>query len=133
MKLTKSVVIHGFQFRDALKHSIKLCPLLGKHTGVVHITRPVVEKYMWGHKVIQPWGERLPLQCPKCGVLDPWQKPVFNKSNVNSPLPSYGVECKNPDCGKLANTVERYSFLITRPAECELLGSGDSMWLRVTL
>jgi hypothetical protein len=136
MKLTKSVVIHGYQFRKALDYNIRLCPEMGKHTGVIHIAHPIVEKYVWGHKIIQPWGERMPLQCCRCGVLDPWGVPVFKKSSERFPQPSYSMQCKNANCGRSVNgggNRERHSFKIFRPPVFESLGSGDFGWLRVPL
>jgi hypothetical protein len=97
-KLTKLVVIHGYHFRPALDHCIRHYQMMGKHTGVIHITGTKVEKYMWGHKMIQPWGEKLSLQCYQCGVLNPWSITCI-KGDRNRPG-YYSMECKMPTAGR---------------------------------
>lgn len=133
-RLTKMVVIHGYEFRPALDNCIRKYETMGMHTGVVHITPTKVEKYMWGHKTIQPWGVKLSLQCQQCGVLNPWSI-AYIRATQDQPV-HYSMECKNPNCGKTGSREgnrERHSFKICRPPNSDSLGSGESGWLRVTL
>ena len=64
-KVTQSVVIHTFNFTEALEQMLKENFKLGKSTNVLHFTftPDCVTKYMWAHKEYQPWGHKLPLQC----------------------------------------------------------------------
>jgi hypothetical protein len=48
-KVTKSVVINGFDFISALEHTLKQCLTLGRHTNVVHIHPFVVLRQLWLH------------------------------------------------------------------------------------
>lgn len=130
--VTKGVIIHGFEFTEALEHKLKESSALGQHTNVFHFTSDGVTKYLWCQKDYQPWGHRLELQCSKCGVLQPW-KVAYTDAG-------YGVECKNDDCGKGdgSHGTERNSFNIPRPAESGserryIMVKTDSRWLKVTI
>jgi len=125
-KVTKSVVIHGFNFTEALEHTLKQCPALGKHSGLIHLTPGCVTRYIWAHREYQPWGTRLPLQCPQCGVLNSWSL-AYLKSG------GYKVECKNEDCGKIGGKRERerHSLQVLRPEGSILLNVGkEGGWLK---
>jgi hypothetical protein len=132
-KLTKSIVIHGFKFTEALKHSLRHCSTLGRHTGIVHLAHDHAAKYSWAHRDYQPWGQVLPLQCVQCGVLDPWVSTYIKH------LDGYRLECRNPDCGKVPGEVfkEPYAFQVARPANSVLLSVGKqqggtaSGWMKV--
>jgi hypothetical protein len=97
---------------------------LGRHTGILHFTPQCVMQYEWAHKEYKPWGYTLPLQCPQCGILNPWSLAYLNDG--------YAVECKNEDCRDVGGrTGHRYSLRVTRPAGSVLLNAGkDSGWLR---
>lgn len=103
--VTKSVVIHGFDFTEALEHALKQSHTLGKHTGIVHLTPYHVMQYVWAHKDYQHWGAKIALQCPQCGIVNPWTKVYMVEQ-------TYGVECKNVDCGRMGGgpVREPYSF-----------------------
>jgi hypothetical protein len=130
MKVTKSLVINGYDFHNSLDHSIRLCVEMGKHTGVIHITPSTAQKYVWAHKVIQPWGTCLPLGCDRCGVLNPWKSTFVREGGREG----YALECRNRKCGKAANggkNVERHTLTILRPSDSDRLGGGKrSGWLR---
>jgi hypothetical protein len=70
-KVVKHTIIHGYTFHDALEHALNQGIPLGRHTNVVHIAPHAVIKYVWAHKVYQPWGQESPVQCPQCGILKP--------------------------------------------------------------
>jgi hypothetical protein len=46
MKVIKSVVIHGFNFAQALEHALKECAVPGKHTNILHITPSYIIHYV---------------------------------------------------------------------------------------
>jgi hypothetical protein len=96
-KVTKSVVINGFDFISALEHTLKQCLTLERHTNVVHIHPSGITKYIWAHRDYQPWGKRLPLQCWECRILNPWVS-TFVKA-----WEGYKLECKNPSCGMIGS------------------------------
>lgn len=134
-KVTKSVVIHGFGFTEALEHSLKQCSTLGRHTGIIHFAHHTITKYLWAHRDYQPWGQTLPLQCPQCGVLDPWVS-VFVKHTQG-----YRLECNNKDCGKVDGRMlkEPYAFQVMCPADAIILrvgrehGGCASGWMKLTI
>ncbi len=125
--ITKDIVIHGFSFDSALKESLRVhCDTLGKQTNVVHISDSSARKYVWAHRNIQPWGRRLPTQCPRCGVLNPWKIPVYIPQDE-----SYRIRCHNDGCG--AGQQGGFQDEIKRPEGVELIkggGGGLSGWLK---
>jgi hypothetical protein len=133
-KVTKSVVIHGFDFVEALEHTLKQCSVMGKHTGVVHITPNSATKYAWAHKVHQPWGITSPLQCPTCGILNPWTTVYADASDELKP---YILECSNKKCGQKDGTrvEEQFSFRVGLPEGSTRLGKPreEGVWTKVPL
>lgn len=134
MKVTKSVIIHSFEFSQALEHSLKQCITLERHISIIHFVEHII-KYFWTHWDYQPWGQILPLQCPQCGILDPWAL-VFVKQ-----IQGYRLECKNQDCGKADGKTlkEPYSFQVVRPLDSVILSAGRehggcaSGWLKLII
>jgi len=129
-KVTKSVVIHGFDFTEALEHTLKQCSMLGKHSGIIHFTPHCITRYIWAHKDYQPWGQRLPLQCSQCGILNPWTIAYLKEQQC------YGVECKNLSCGVIGGRTlyECHSFTVAHPDGSTLLSVGkDYGWLKATV
>lgn len=122
--VTKSMVIHGFAFTPALENALKECLTLGKHTGIIHFTPRSATKYLRAHKEMQPWGHKLPLQCPQCCRLNAWTL-VFLEIG-------YQIECKHQDCGEIGGrrVARPFSFPAPRPQDFELLGTGTSKWLK---
>ncbi|KAN0086259.1 hypothetical protein V8E55_007393 [Tylopilus felleus] len=102
MNVTKSVVLHDFEFVNTLEQALKNATLLGKHSGIIHVASRVT-KYVWSHKDYQPWGTALPLQCPQCGLLDSWDS-IF----VRGGLGAYRFECKGDQCGWVKETLEEW-------------------------
>lgn len=124
-KITQSVVIHGFNFTEALQHTLRETFRLGRHTNVLHITPESVTRYLWAHKEYQPWGHKLPLQCPQCGILQPWRIAYLPNNG------GYGVACKNVDCGKL-NRRERFTVQVLRPEGSVFYNLGNNGgWLKL--
>jgi hypothetical protein len=131
-KINKSVIIHGFEFEKALEHALQLCPTFGKHSGVIHFTPQSVTAYKWAHKVYQPWGTKLPLQCPQCGVLNSWS----SVSLQNAGYVGYGIECKNDCCGKTGsgNPKEPHSFTVRQPVNSTMLSMNKGAgWLKIVI
>lgn len=132
-KVTKSVIIHSYSFPTALEHTLKQCLTLGKHTNILHFHSDGVTYYLWAHRDYQPWGKRLPLQCPQCGILNPWALTTIKGSN------GYKVECKNVKCGEVdGRTVkDHFAFQVLRPDDSTLIptgresGGAASGWLRL--
>jgi hypothetical protein len=126
-KVTQSVVIQGFNFAEALEHTLKESFKLGRHTNVFHFSSDHVTQYLWAHKDYQPWGKKLPLQCPQYGILQPWRQVHLKNTG------GYGMECKNMDCGKL-NRRECYSFQVLKPEGSSFFNVGkNGGWLKLTV
>jgi hypothetical protein len=125
--LTRSVVTHGFGFVESLEEQLRHCFKLGRHTNVVHFTSEHVTKYLWAHKDYQPWGFKLYLQCPQCGILKPWESAVHVPNG-------YRYVCKNRECGHAMGT-QPYNFKVDRPEETgsHIVVTGDSRWLKVKM
>ena len=134
MKVTHSVIIHGFEFADALDFCIKECTTLGRHTAVLHFADKIT-KYSWAHHDYQPWGHALPLQCPQCGILKPWVQVYVPQ------VPAYRMECRNESCGIRdgKRKGEKFSLQISRPSNSVMLsvgkqhGGSASGWLKVVI
>jgi hypothetical protein len=122
--VTKSVIIHGFEFRKALEESLKEDSKLGRHTNVFHYAPDRLTNYVWAHKVYQPWGFRLSLQCAQCGILHPWIQTTMDEG--------YGVICKNEYCGRKARG-QRLSFTIRKSRAESLSVNKDGRWLKEIL
>ena len=131
-KVTKSVVIHGFEFVKALEHTLKQCFVMGRHTGLVHITPDSATKYAWAHKDRQPWGTPSPLQCPSCGILNCWTS-VYE--NAGDDLKSYTMECMNKKCSYQGSrrVGDPFSFHAVLPEGSTTLGKpkDDGVWLKI--
>lgn len=138
MRVTKSVVIHGFDFTHALEHVLKESAHLGMHTGVVHFSlgdqgdANVLEvvKYVWAHRDYQPWGVELPMQCPQCGAVQKW-------ASVQTRDGGYMYECVYPRCGYDGNARRAWPHTMTveRPKGATLLKSngGQGGWMRASV
>jgi hypothetical protein len=127
-KITQRVVVLGFEFKQALESTLKSADDLGMHTNVIHLSSAGTCKYLWAQKDSQPWGQRLPLQCPGCGVFKSWAM-VYS-----SDTKSYSVQCKNAACGK-AKRRERWSFRIEPPPapRHNIPVDANSQWIKITL
>ena len=125
-KITQSVVIHGFNFTEALEKALKENFKLGRHTNVFHFTPDCVTKYLWAHKDYQPWGHKLPLQCSQCGIFKPWVSCFLKDSQ------GYGLECRNVECGRLKGK-ERESFQAPKPDAPFLTMGKNAGWLKLTI
>lgn len=106
----------------------------GIHTSIIHFADRII-KYSWAHRNYQPWSQTLLLQCPQCGILDPWAS-VFVKQ-----IHGYRLECKNQDCGKADGKTlkEPYSFQVMHPLDSVILSAGRkhggcaSGWLKLII
>jgi len=109
--IIKSVLIHDFAFEDALESSIWYHSYtVGKQTNILHFSGLSVQKYVWAHQEIQPWGNRIPLQCPQCGALN-----TFMFLTHHQETQSYLVGCSYRDCrvgpaGRQDRVEFQYSF-----------------------
>ena len=134
-KVTKSVIINGYSFTSALEHTLRQCLTLGRHTNIIHLHSQGVTRYIWAHRDYQPWGQQLPLQCPHCGILDPWASTFVKGSN------GYRFECKNSHCSMVDGRMSRetYAFKVDKPEGGMLLSTGResggaaSGWLKLLL
>ena len=100
-------------------------PLLGMHTGVVHLAWSQSDnevvllkgcKYVWTHRDRQPWGQPLPIQCPQCGTVQKWSSIYLNDG-------SYKFECTYIKCGDRGNKRHgpRHTISVQRPEVGEML------------
>ncbi len=127
-KVTKSVVIHSYSFTPALEHTLKQCLTLGKHTNLLHFHSDTVTYYLWAHRDYQPWGKKLPLQCPNCGILNPWASITVKDG--------YQLNCKNPKCGE-GDSKTRFAFQVLQPVDSIIIptgresGGAASGWLKL--
>ena len=133
-KVTKATIIHGYTFTKALEHSLKQCVSLGRQTNVLHFHSEGVTYYIWAHRDYQLWGKKLPLQCPQCGILNPWMTTTVRG------IDGYQLACINNWCGRLEEGIikERYGFQVLRPVGGNLIpagresGGSASGWLKLT-
>ena len=125
MKLCKQIVIFGEEFSSALTQSLKECMTVGKHTNIVHLGVGSAHRYIWAHKTYQPWGKKLPLQCPQCGKLKPWEVVYIQKDK------SYRAECKNGRCGYVGGRKEKEAsqIWVPYPHGSESIRVGEACWL----
>ncbi|KAM6489444.1 hypothetical protein JOM56_015077 [Amanita muscaria] len=131
MRLTKSYVINGYPFTQALEHLLPDVTELGKHTSIIHFCERDIVKYSWTHREYQPWGVSLPIQCPACGVLQGW-------INITKEGGLYGYQCRNSKCQSVGNRrQEPYSFEVARPLNTTLIKSGNkhanSSWMKMLM
>jgi hypothetical protein len=127
-KVTQRVIVRGFEFKQALEFTLKCTDDLGMHSNILHLSSAGVCKYIWAQKDSQPWGQRLSLQCPGCGVFNSWVMVYLSATKA------YSVQCKNAACGK-ARKGERWSFQIEPPPQPRKNISVDtnSQWIKITL
>jgi len=101
MHLTRLVMIYGFKFTEALDKVLTESPVLGMHTGIMHLAwKESVDgagqleghKYIWTHRESQLWGQILPIQCPKCGTVQKWNSIYLDDG-------SYKFKCTYSKCG----------------------------------
>ena len=91
---------------------------LGHHSTIYHFTNSKVVYYKWAHKVIQPWGESISMQCKQCGVLQEWLPATLEGG-------TYSYECRNMKCRYDGEdqALEAHSFTVQHSANCQLLHS----------
>ncbi|KAG9309034.1 hypothetical protein JVU11DRAFT_11030 [Chiua virens] len=126
MRLTRGIVVHGYDFVKCLEENLQEVSELGRHSAVLHFHQGTVTRYTWAHKNIQPWGQRNPVQCPQCGVFQKWEGVCLSGRD-------YSFECNNELCGN--EDVERYGFVVKRP-ECTILHNKRQTpwaWLKVVV
>jgi len=140
MRLTRSVVIYGFQFTEAVEKVLTESPLLGMHTGVVHLVwKESVDgadslegcKYVWTHRECQPWGQLLPIQCPQCGTVQKWHSIYLDDG-------SYKFECTYSKCGYHGADREgwRHQIIIQRPEGAIMLpkcNGEKGAWMKMAI
>jgi hypothetical protein len=124
--LTKSITIYNHSFHDALVSQLQKTLTLGKHTNIIHITKDSTAHYKWAHQEYQPWGHRLPLQCPQCGILRPWVV-------VSTPGDGYLVECRNANCASGSVDGKRPKIKVDYPKGATRVNVAleKCCWLRV--
>jgi phage FluMu protein Com len=120
------VLIERFGIADIFPQMLSQSNKLGRHTDVILMTKNsedaglTVVKFSWAHIDHRPWGQHLPLQCPRCGLVDSWMS--VHVSGV------YYFECTNVRCKKLMK--------FTQPADSKKLvpgKTGSSCWLAIHL
>jgi len=130
MKLCKQIIILGEEFSSALRQSLRECVTVGKHTNIVHLGVGSARKYIWAHKDYQPWGNKLPLQCPQCGKLKPWVVTYMQKDK------EYRAKCENGRCGEVGGRKTREAILFSFPYPegiSSIKVGGDACWLEVPI
>jgi hypothetical protein len=131
------VINYKSDFSHALTTTLKDSASVGRHTNVFHFHSLHFTKYLWAHKAYQPWGVKLPVQCPRCGIFKPWNEPTSSTGNDGSI--GYTFNCKNLQCDKPDGTKMQspHSIYVTRPLRSDLIkvtkenGGTGSGWLRI--
>ena len=73
----QQVLIERFNFIASMRKILPTTAAICRHTDIVHIC-PHSEgkhkgtRYVWVHLKIRPWGQELPIQCPKCACIRTW-------------------------------------------------------------
>jgi hypothetical protein len=134
---TRKVVINNIEFSAALERTLRDCSDLGRHSNVWHLGSQHATKYLWAHKSFQPWGKRVPAQCPNCGIFNPWKQISVGAGNSQG----YRVYCKNSQCDtRDGKTPKRkpYEFTVLKPQNSEIIratvetGGTGSCWLKIS-
>ena len=138
VRVTKLVMIHGFDFTHSLEHVLMESMYLGMHTGIVHFSLGDQEdtniskviKYVWVHHDYQPWGMELPMQCPQCGTVQKW-------ASMQTRDGGYMYECVYRRCGYDGNARRAWSHMMTvehpKGATLLKLNGGQGGWMRVSI
>ncbi|THH15167.1 hypothetical protein EW146_g5267 [Bondarzewia mesenterica] len=104
------VIIEGTPLFDILGHILADSYHLAHHAGILHAywDGPDLKSrlYRWVHQTARPWGQRLPLQCPRCGPLRSFK--VSGKHNLQ--VRDVVVQCRGKDAaGKDCTWQRKYS------------------------
>ncbi|KAN0082881.1 hypothetical protein V8E55_008676, partial [Tylopilus felleus] len=115
-RLTKRVVLYGLNFTKVIEDILPDMSDLGCHSSIIHFVDGKVVQYIWAHRTIQPWGQRISMQCKQCGVLQEWVGACLGDE-------SYAYECKYEKCGYKGEdrSVEAHSFVVSCPRNCQVL------------
>lgn len=74
----QQVLVEKFNVLSFMRNILPTSASICRHTDIVHIC-PLPEgghrgsRYVWVHSKIRPWGRQLPVQCPGCGCIRPWE------------------------------------------------------------
>jgi hypothetical protein len=102
MKLCHKLFIECFSVIHALPALLQEEEGLGEHTGVCLLSKSIGIRYFWCHTMIRPYGDKIPLQCPRCFALK-----TVSFSAGGSPG-KYTVQCRH-SCGWRAECIAEIS------------------------
>jgi len=74
----QQVLVEKFNVLSFMRHILPTTATISRHTDIVHIS-PLPEgkhtgtRYVWVHPQIRPWGHQLPVKCPECLCIRPWE------------------------------------------------------------
>ncbi|KAI6138739.1 hypothetical protein BKA82DRAFT_36846 [Pisolithus tinctorius] len=138
--IVERVYIEGYPIQMVLPEALADCTRLGGHSGVFLFTVETgatqriltTIKYIWGHRDIRPWGQPLPIQCPRCAViLVEWKRVAVPHGQGGSQQ----FICMNGACGELTgegpvsiHIAKLDNLKILKPGKCE-----GSAWLEIAL
>jgi hypothetical protein len=134
--ITKSVVIHGFDFTKVLEHVLLESSMLGMHTADLHFSTAgegldmKTMRYVWTHWEYQPWGQLLPLQCLQCGTVQKWCLIQIRGGG-------YKYECRYGKCGYKGDQRQSpaYALTINHPEGGTMLPqcSRNGAWMKTVI
>lgn len=79
------VLIQGFALPRALPYMLAASSTstFVRHTNLMHVSVPPsadepveYKEFVWTHPELRPFGRHLPANCPSCGVLESFGKPI---------------------------------------------------------
>ncbi|KAF8968065.1 hypothetical protein BDZ97DRAFT_1655612, partial [Flammula alnicola] len=65
----KFFILSKTQFKAIMRDH----PVLGAHTHIVVFEPKTTTRYIWSHLGIRPFGNDIPVQCPRCKSLKAWK------------------------------------------------------------
>lgn len=129
------VLVEGDNMESFLKYKLMAARKLGFHTQIVYIQHThessmegcvhnvySAHDYLFSEPKIHPWGQLLPINCPKCCCIHPWAKPSH---------PSNGDLVFRCRVNGVASTCT-YMVRIAQPTGLEIVTKdvGKGMWYK---
>lgn len=99
-----STVVEGFGLQEAMSKALSNSFHLGPHSDVIIFefplpspsqqpSPPLITKFVWWNSHHRPYGFSLPLVCPVCNAIRPWEE------NITLSEEEWATRCRNPSCG----------------------------------
>jgi hypothetical protein len=99
------VIIQGFNVNGFIGELLGTSPIVGRHTSIIHLSKTpnglIGSKYVWAHPDMVPWGNVLPVQCPRCFSYRSFGQRLMGVGAATSMSFSCNGLFKGQTCGKV--------------------------------